>query len=79
MLNININFLKLPDIDDSNKKYSIAIIIPHQNNIEYLKKLLSYFNNKVDIFIIDQNNGDDFNRGFLLNVGYLIAKKKIET
>ena len=79
MSNKNIDFFKLPEFDDSNKKYSIAIIIPHQNNIEHLKKLLSYFNNnfnhKVDIFIIDQNNGDNFNRGFLLNVGYLIAKK----
>lgn len=79
-------FIKLP-IDDilSIEPCSIAIIIPHQNNIDYLKKFLSHIqkksminiqkNNRMDIYVIDQNNADKFNRGLLLNIGYLIAMK----
>jgi hypothetical protein len=79
-------FRKLP-IDDSQSisPCSIAIIIPHQNNIEYLKKFLSHIQkesmieirgiNRMDIYVIDQNNADKFNRGLLLNIGYLIAMK----
>jgi hypothetical protein len=79
-------FKKLPIEDDKSIELcSIAIIIPHQNNIEHLKKLLSNFekesminirkNNRMDIYLIDQNNADKFNRGLLLNIGYLIAMK----
>jgi hypothetical protein len=81
-----IDFRKLPtDNDNTINPCSIAIIIPHQNNIEYLKKFLSYIqkksmieiqkNNRMDIYVIDQNNADKFNRGLLLNIGYLIAMK----
>jgi len=78
-----INFLKLPIKDINPKKCSIAIIIPHRNRINHLKKFISHIesmkdiqqDNKMDIYVIDQNNGDKFNRGFLLNIGYLIAKK----
>lgn len=74
-----IELINLP-IDDTNLvKCSIAIIIPHQNNIKNLKKLLDCFQNetenRVDIFIIDQNNADKFNRGLLINIGFLIAIK----
>ena len=78
-------FKKLLNDDLSSEKCSVAIIIPHQNNIQGLKKLISYFqsepminiqkNNRMDIFVIDQNNADKFNRGLLLNIGYLIAMK----
>jgi hypothetical protein len=79
-----INFLKLPTNDNHHKLCSIAIIIPHRNRIEHLKKFKSHIenmkhlqkDNKIDIYVIDQNNADKFNRGFLLNIGYLIAKKK---
>ena len=75
-----IEFKKLPDNEIiSLNKLSIAIIIPHQNNIKNLQKLLTYIQKKsdhrIDIFIIDQNNADKFNRGLLLNIGYLIAIK----
>ena len=75
-----IEFKNLPIDSDSLDKYSIALIIPHQNNIENLQKLLNYIQKKesdkhIDIFIIDQNNADKFNRGLLLNIGYLIAMK----
>ena len=52
---------------------NIAIIIPTQNNIEYLFTLKNA--NKADIYVIDQNNADKFNKGLLCNIGYLIAKK----
>lgn len=82
----NIEFKKILNEDDIVlSSYSIAIIIPHQNNIQNLQKLISYFqseqmvkilkNNRMDLFIIDQNNADKFNRGLLLNIGYLIAMK----
>ena len=78
-----VEFLKLNLIDNNIIKCSIAIIIPHRNRIDHLKKFIKHIesmkniqkDNKLDIFIIDQNNGDKFNRGFLLNIGYLIAKK----
>jgi hypothetical protein len=59
------------------KKYKICLIVPHRNRINHLKKLLEIFKNKdnLDIYIIDQNNSDKFNRGLLLNIGYIIAKK----
>lgn len=76
-------FLKLPVNDINPKKCSVAIIIPHRNRIIHLKKFISHLesmkeiqqDNKMDVYVIDQNNGDKFNRGFLLNIGYLIAKK----
>jgi len=78
-----IEFLKLNDNDNNYKQCSIAIIIPHRNRIDHLKKFISHVesmkdiqgNNKMDIFIIDQDNADKFNRGLLLNIGYIIAKK----
>jgi len=63
--------------EKATKKYRICIIVPHRNRIDHLKKLLDIFKSEsnIDIFIIDQNNADKFNRGLLLNIGYLIAKK----
>ena len=65
------------------KSYNIAIIIPHRDRINQLQKFISnikslekhILDNRLDIYIIDQNNADKFNRGLLLNLGYLIAKK----
>jgi len=79
-----IDIPQLPNEDTIfNKKYNIAIIIPHRDRIEHLIKFKSHFDtmnkllngNHYDVYVIDQNNGDKFNRGFLLNIGYLIAKK----
>ena len=79
----NMDITLLPDKDINIKKCSIAIIIPHRDRIEHLIKFKSHMetmnkflgDNTMDIYIIDQNNADKFNRGFLLNLGYLIAKK----
>ncbi len=75
-----IDFLDLPEKDDNLKKDAkIAIIVPFRNRIEHLKMFMEHFNKfdlKPDIYIIDQNNADKFNRGLLLNLGYIIAKRK---
>jgi hypothetical protein len=66
-------------LDDNIKSESlnICIIVPHRNRIDHLKKFINHFTDyHFDIYIIDQNNADKFNRGLLLNIGYIIAKTK---
>ena len=78
-----IDIKQLPNLNTTQIKPStIAIIIPHRNRINHLQQFISnikslekLINNRLDIYIIDQNNADKFNRGLLLNLGYLIAKK----
>ena len=68
-----IEFIKLPSQTDNFIKCSVAIIIPHRNRIEHLKKFIKHIenmkhiqkDNKLDIFIIDQDNADEFS-GFSL-------------
>ena len=74
----------LTENDSTNNQVNIAIIIPHRNRIEHLNKFLDHINKLkkksnhfFDIYVIDQNNADRFNRGILLNIGYYIAKKKL--
>lgn len=63
----------------NNEKCSIAIIIPHRNRLEHLEMFIKHFSkldtrgNAVDIYLIDQNNADLFNRGLLLNIGFVIS------
>jgi hypothetical protein len=77
---IQFDLLKSDTITSNNIR--IAIIIPHRDRLDHLKKFIEYFkkfnfqNNIIDVFIIDQNNADKFNRGMLLNLGYIIAKNK---
>ena len=76
-----IEFITLEENPKINNNIIIAIIIPHRNRLDHLKLFIEHFNkmklnnNKIDIYLIDQNNSDKFNRGLLLNLGYLIAKK----
>jgi hypothetical protein len=77
-LNINVIDHAIPTTNAS-----IAIIIPHRNRIDNIKHLLAHFadiqktinKNKYDIYVIDQHNGDKFNRGLLLNIGFMLAHK----
>ena len=63
-----------------NKISTIAIIIPHRNRLNHLKLFIEHFDklnsysNIIDVYVIDQNNADGFNRGLLLNIGFEIAK-----
>jgi hypothetical protein len=76
-LTLNIQYLPpLKEIDTTADANSIAIIVPHRNRIEQLKTFLTLFKSQsshIDIYVIDQNNADRFNRGLLLNIGFHIA------
>lgn len=72
----------LPDIIESttttNKATNVCIIVPHRNRIEQLRTFLKTINSPrfaFDIYVIDQNNADKFNRGLLLNIGFYIASR----
>lgn len=73
--------IKIIDNIDNIKsaKSTIAIIIPHRNRLDHLKQFIDHFenlnshSNVVDVYVIDQNNADLFNRGLLLNIGFEIA------
>lgn len=78
-----IEFKKLIYDDNfKNKSVYIAIIIPHRNRLDHLIKFVNHldkldvYKNKIDIFVIDQNNGDKFNKGILFNVGFILSLKK---
>jgi beta-1,4-galactosyltransferase 1 len=78
---IDINIIEDNILDNSKSTSNIAIIIPHRNRLDHLKLFIEHFNkldthnNNVDIYIIDQNNADLFNRGLLLNIGFEISSK----
>ena len=74
-------FERLPQIDPSMRKARVAMIVPHRNRIEHLQELLTRLaaydlkGNVLDLYVIDQNNSDKFNRGLLLNIGFYLASK----
>jgi hypothetical protein len=66
------------------RKCKIALIIPYRNREEHLTEFINHFNNldnsnisgsQLDVYIIEQNNEDKFNRGLLLNIGYLLSRE----
>ena len=80
---LNITYLNSTIICPDKDKVYVAVIIPHRNRLDHLKEFREHFanlninkNHHIDFFIIDQNNMDRFNRGLLLNLGFLIANKK---
>lgn len=80
--NIKLNIKEINKIINNNNKVNIAIIIPYRDNFIELNKLIKYFKNfkleknyNYDLYIIDQNNYDLFNKGLLLNIGYYISNK----
>jgi len=74
-------FERLPQEDTSIRKARVALIVPHRNRIEHLQELLTRLEaydlkgNVLDVYLIDQNNSDKFNRGLLLNIGFYLASK----
>jgi hypothetical protein len=60
----------------------VALIIPHRNRVEHLKELLTRLDaynlnsHTLDVYVIDQNNSEKFNRGLLLNIGFYLAEKQ---
>ena len=62
----------------------LAIIVPYRDREEHLKQFIpymkGYLNRKgfsFDFYIIEQEDGKPFNRGKLLNVGFVISSKKM--
>ncbi len=77
-----VRFEKLPPADPSPRAARVAMIIPHRNRIDHLKELMKRLEafslgpHQLDLYVIDQNNADKFNRGLLLNIGFYLASKK---
>jgi hypothetical protein len=60
----------------------LGIIVPYRNRYDqlqvFIEHMKTYFNDKnlkYEIFIVEQDNAKLFNRGMLLNIGYMYAKK----
>jgi hypothetical protein len=77
-----LRFEKLPQVDPNPRPARVALIIPHRNRVDHLKELMSRldaFNlgsHTLDVYVIDQNNSEKFNRGLLLNIGFYLAEKQ---
>lgn len=75
-------------------KLSFAIIVPYRDNLDgskvrhkqllkFIKAMPVYFNKlgkryKFKIIIVEQGNKKKFNRGVLLNVGFLLAEHNVD-
>lgn len=60
----------------------LGIIVPYRNRPTQLNLFLSHITNylsdkdiRYQVFIVDQDNGKQFNRGMLLNIGFIQAVK----
>ena len=63
------------------KSPKLAIIVPYRDREEHLARFVPHmdkFLSDIDykIFVIEQDNDRPFNRGWLLNIGFDIAKKQ---
>lgn len=56
-------------------KDKMAIIVPYRDRLQHLNKFMPYMKArfKADIFVIEQVAGKPFNRGKLLNIGFIEA------
>lgn len=64
-------------------RHKLGIIVPYRNRptqLKEFKKRMSYYlemkNIDYEIFIVDQDNAKQFNRGMLLNIGFQYAIKR---
>jgi hypothetical protein len=77
-----LRFEKLPQADPKPRPARVALIIPHRNRVDHLKELMNRLdafnlgNHVLDVYVIDQNNSEKFNRGLLLNIGFYLAEKQ---
>jgi N-terminal region of glycosyl transferase group 7/N-terminal domain of galactosyltransferase len=69
---------------DGSARRHVAIIIPHRQRTEDLLRFFQHFSSldthgdHFDIFVIEQHNAETFNRGILLNAGFLAARAERE-
>jgi hypothetical protein len=77
-----INFFDINNSNNSNNKNNnkckVAIIVPYRDRAEHLKDFINCLSNYkdkkyIDIYVIEQNNLDKFNRGLLLNIGFYLS------
>lgn len=61
--------------------HSMGLIVPYRNRRTYLEKFAPYIteylnNSKIDfkLYVIEQDNLQNFNKGILLNIGFSIAQ-----
>jgi len=70
-------------LTNSRTNHKLGIIVPYRNRPyqlrTFLLHMIDYLSNKditrYEIFVIDQDNAKQFNRGMLLNIGHTYAKK----
>ncbi|XP_013385452.1 beta-1,4-N-acetylgalactosaminyltransferase bre-4-like isoform X1 [Lingula anatina] len=67
---------------DCEPRHTVAIVVPYRDRLEHLEIFLKYihtilFRQKLEyrIFIVEQATGCTFNRGMLMNIGFLEAMK----
>jgi len=63
-------------------RHKLGIIVPYRHRERdldiFLNHMTNYFKDqdlRYEIIIVDQDDGKQFNRGMLLNIGYTYAKK----
>lgn len=63
-------------------KHKLGVIIPYRNRFEHLNKFITHTKLYLDstdidyeIIVVSQDNAKQFNRGALLNIGFVEAKK----
>jgi len=63
-------------------RHKLGIIIPYRRRVEQIDFFVKYMTNylkdkniRYEIIVIDQDDAKQFNRGILLNIGYVYAKK----
>ena len=64
------------------KSKKLGIIIPHRNRLHHLKEFLNRIRRHLqrdeidyEIFVVNQDDAHQFNRGMLLNIGFTFAEK----
>lgn len=63
-------------------RHKLGIIVPYRRRVEQIDYFVRYMTNylkdkniRYEIIVIDQDDAKQFNRGILLNIGYIYAKK----
>jgi hypothetical protein len=72
--------VKTLEISRAKPKSCPAILIPYRDRAEHLKKIRKHFKtffgkNPYTIYVVEQAKGGKFNRGWLLNVAFELAKQ----
>ncbi|XP_076821547.1 beta-1,4-galactosyltransferase 2-like isoform X2 [Clavelina lepadiformis] len=72
--------------DSCKPKLSVAIIIPFRDREDHLKTLLGHLhpillrqNLRFQVFVVEQSGNGTFNKGRLMNTGFLYAKNEAKT